>query len=177
MVSITTKSSGYVLSQEILDRCYQRAPICDRENRFFYEDFEELREGGYLTMAVPQELGGRRLSLAEVCREQRNLAYYAHATALAVNMHLYWTGMAADLWRMGDKSLEWLLKVAAAGEVFAAGHAESGNDLTVILSTMKAERDEGGYRFTGRKHFGTLSPVWTRLGIAPWIPVILSRPK
>jgi alkylation response protein AidB-like acyl-CoA dehydrogenase len=97
-------------------------------------------------MAVPKELGGRGLSLTEVCREQRNLAYYAHATALAVNMHLYWTGMAADLWRAGDKSAEWLLKEAAAGEVFAAGHAESGNDLTVILSTMKAERAEGGYR-------------------------------
>jgi len=38
---------------------------------------------------------------------------------------------------------------AAAGEVFAAGHAESGNDLPVLLSTCKAERVDGGYRFTG----------------------------
>jgi alkylation response protein AidB-like acyl-CoA dehydrogenase len=165
MAIVATQTSSHVLSQEILDRCYQRAPIYDRENRFFQEDFEELREAGYLTMAVPQELGGRGLSLAEVCREQRNLAYYAHATALAVNMHLYWTGIAADLWRAGDKSLEWLLKEAVAGEVFAAGYAESGNDLTVILSTTEAEQVEGGYQFTGRKHFGTLSPVWTRLGI------------
>ena len=29
----------------------------------------------------------------------------------------------------------------------------------------KAERVEGGYRFTGRKHFGSLTPVWTYLGI------------
>jgi alkylation response protein AidB-like acyl-CoA dehydrogenase len=166
MATTATETPSYVLSQDILDRCYQRAPIYDRENRFFHEDFEELRNAGYLTMAVPKELGGRGLSLTEVCQEQRNLAYYAHATALAVNMHLYWTGMAADLWRAGDKSAEWLLKEAAAGEVFAAGHAESGNDLTVILSTMKAERAEGGYRFTGRKHFATLSPVWTRLGIS-----------
>ena len=55
-------------------------------------------------------------------------------------MHLYWTGVATDLWRAGDKSLEWLLKGAVAGEVFAAGHAETGNDLPLLYSTTRAER-------------------------------------
>jgi alkylation response protein AidB-like acyl-CoA dehydrogenase len=100
-----------------------------------------------------------------MAREQRLLAYYAPATALAVNMHIYWAGLAADLWRRGDKSLEWLLCDTVNGEIFAAGHAESGNDLPVLLSTTKAERVEGGYRFYGRKQFGSLSPVWTRLGM------------
>ena len=75
-------------------------------------------------------------------REQRRLAYRAPATALAINMHLYWVGVAADLWRIGDTSLEWMLREAMAGEVFAAGHAERGNDLPVLLSTSKAERVE-----------------------------------
>jgi alkylation response protein AidB-like acyl-CoA dehydrogenase len=35
----------------------------------------------------------------------------------------------------------------------------------LLLSTTQAERVEGGYRFTGRKSFGSLSPVWTYLGI------------
>jgi len=149
----------------MLDRFYGRAPAYDAENRFFHEDFEELRGAGYLTMAVPKDLGGLGMSLAEVCREQRHLAYYAPATALATNMHLYWTGVAADLRRAGDNSLEWLLKEAANGAVFAAGHAESGNDIPVLLSTTKAERVDGGYRFTGRKSFGSLTPVWTYLGL------------
>ena len=51
------------------------------------------------------------------------------------------------------------------GAVFAASHAESGNDLPLLLSTTKAERVDGGYRFTGRKSFGSLTPVWTYLGI------------
>jgi alkylation response protein AidB-like acyl-CoA dehydrogenase len=80
-------------------------------------------------------------------------------------MHLYWVGVAADLWRRGDTSLEWVLRDAAAGEIFAAGHAESGNDIPVLLSTAKAERVEGGYRFAGRKQFGSLTPVWTRFGL------------
>ena len=63
-------------------------------------------------------------------------------------------------------SLAWILEETMRGAVFAAGHAESGNDIPVLLSTTKAERVEGGYRFTGRKSFGSLSPVWTYLGHA-----------
>jgi alkylation response protein AidB-like acyl-CoA dehydrogenase len=153
------------LSDEMLKRFQQRAPGYDRENRFFFEDFEELRDAGYLRMCVPQELGGLGYTMAEAMREQRRLGYHAAPTALAINMHLYWTGLVADLWRAGDQSLEWLLREAAEGAVFAAGHAESGNDIPVLLSTTKAERVEGGYRFTGRKSFGSLTPVWSYLGI------------
>ena len=93
-------------------------------------------------------------------------------------MHLYWTGVAADLRRLGDTSLEWLLREAAAGEVFAAGHGEAGNDLPVLLSTAKAERVDGGYKFYGHKMFGSLTPVWTRLGIhAHGHAAIRARPR
>jgi len=105
------------------------------------------------------------MNLAQVCLGQRRLAYYAAPTALAINVHLYWVRVAADLWRKGDKSLEWLLRGAMKGDVYAAGHAESGNDLPVLLSTSKAERVDGGYRFNGRKSFGSLTPVWTYLGM------------
>jgi alkylation response protein AidB-like acyl-CoA dehydrogenase len=80
-------------------------------------------------------------------------------------MHLYWVGIAAEMRRLGDPGLEWLLEEAGRGEIFAAGHAEAGNDLPALLSTAKAERVDGGYRVTGHKMFGSLTPVWTRLGI------------
>jgi alkylation response protein AidB-like acyl-CoA dehydrogenase len=165
MAAPTISGATPVLSDELLARCHERAPGYDRDNRFFAEDFEELKGAGYLTLAVPAELGGRGYTLAEVMREQRRLAYYAPATALAVNMHHYWVGVAADLWRAGDKSLEWMLTGAANGEVYAAGHAEGGNDVPLLLSTARAERVDGGYRFYGRKSFGSLTPVWTYLGL------------
>jgi alkylation response protein AidB-like acyl-CoA dehydrogenase len=166
MPSLTpTRDAHATLTDEMLARFAKRAPQYDRDNAFFADDFEELRQAGYLRIAIPQELGGAGLALADVALQQRRLGYHAAPTALAINMHLYWTGVAADLWRAGDKSLGWLLEHAARGEVFAAGHAESGNDIPVLLSTTKAQRVEGGYRFTGRKAFGSLSPVWTYLGI------------
>lgn len=154
-----------LLTEDMLERFRTRAPAYDRENKFFQEDFDELKAAGYLKMTVPKELGGMGFSLYDVSQVTRRLAMYAPATALAMNMHHYWVGLAADLWRAGDKSCEWILKEAAAGEVFAAGHAETGNDLPVLLSTCKAERVDGGYKFTGRKSFGSLTPVWTRLGV------------
>jgi len=153
------------LTDQILTKCRQRASEYDRDNRFFQEDFDDLKAAGYLRMAIPRDFGGPGLNLAEVGRETRKLAMYAPATALALNMHHYWVGDAADAFRGGDKSVQWILEEAAAGEVFAAGHAEHGNDIPGLLSTTKAEKVSGGYKFTGRKSFGSLTPVWTRLGL------------
>ena len=161
-----TMIAGYhVLSDDMLKRFAERVGTYDRENRFFKEDFEDLKRAGYLTICVPKEMGGKGFTLAEFCREQRRLAYYAPATALGINMHLYWVGLAADLYRAGDRSLEWMLREAAAGEIFAAGHAERGNDIPVLLATTTAKKVDGGFTFTGRKMFGSLAPVWSRYGL------------
>jgi alkylation response protein AidB-like acyl-CoA dehydrogenase len=165
MTTFATTRPANVLTDVVLESFASRSQSYDRDNKFFSEDFEELRSAGYLKLAIPKEFGGVGYTLAEIALEQRRLAYCAPATALATNMHIYWTGVAADLYRAGDTSLQWLLGEAAAGEVFAAGHGEAGNDLPVMYSSAKAERVSGGYRFFGHKTFGSLTPVWTRLGL------------
>jgi alkylation response protein AidB-like acyl-CoA dehydrogenase len=117
------QTESLVLRTEMLERIAARAPGYDKDNRFFQEDFDDLRRVGYLTMAAPREFGGGGLTLAQATHETRRLAYYAPATALGTNMHVYWVGVAADLWRAGDKSLEWMLTDAMNGEVFNAGHS------------------------------------------------------
>jgi alkylation response protein AidB-like acyl-CoA dehydrogenase len=164
-MTATLTPTGAVLSDEMLARFDERAPQYDRDNRFFTEDFEELKASGYLDLALPPEYGGPGLTLKEIGRHQQRLAYHAPATAIAVNMHFYWTGVAADLHRAGDTSMAWILERAAAGEVFAAGHGESGNDIPIFLSTTEAEPVEGGWRLTGHKVFTSLSPVWDWLGV------------
>jgi alkylation response protein AidB-like acyl-CoA dehydrogenase len=161
----TTLSRTDVLTDEMLQRFDERAPGYDRENSFFTEDFEELRNSGYLLASVPPEFGGAGLDLAEINRLQRRIAYVAPATAVAVNMHHYFVGLCADLHRAGDPSGDWVLQKAAEGHVFAAGHGETGNDIPVLLSSSNAERVDGGWEITGHKIFGSLSPVWTYLGV------------
>ncbi len=62
------------MNEPLLERCRARAAEYDRENRFFQEDFDELKAAGYLLMAVPRELGGMGFNLAQVARETRRLA-------------------------------------------------------------------------------------------------------
>ncbi len=150
-----------LLPRELLARIDERAPLYDRDNTFFTEDFDELRESGYLLATVPESYGGSGYGLDDYVRLQSRLGYYAPATALAVNMHCYWTGVASDLAKQGDESMTWLLAKAAEGEVFAAVHGEAGNDIPLLLSTARAERVDGGWLISGHKIFGSLSPVWT----------------
>ena len=154
-----------LLPDALLDRIRARATDYDRRNDFCTEDFAELVEAGYLTAMVPTDMGGAGLTLEQLTREQMRLAGAAPATALAVNMHHVWMGVARTVRASGDSSCDFILEEAAAGEVFAFGVSEAGNDLVLFGSASDAVPDgEGGYAFHGTKIFTSLSPAWTRLG-------------
>ncbi len=150
-----------LLDEDMLGRFDGRAASYDRDNRFFTEDWEELKKSGYLLSAVPEGFGGSGLGLDGYTQLVRRLAYVAPATALATNMHCYWTGVASDLLRAGDSSCQWMLELAAGGEIFAALHGEAGNEIPLLLAVATATRAEGGWKISGHKIFGSLSPVWT----------------
>ncbi|WP_207456906.1 acyl-CoA dehydrogenase family protein [Herbiconiux sp. SYSU D00978] len=155
-----------IITDGLLDSIRSRAAFVDSGNVFPHDDLADLAEVGYLRMFVPVELGGHGFGLERVAREQVRLATAAPATALAVNMHLIWTGVAKALRDRGDSSLEWVLTDAAQGEIFAFGVSEPGNDLVLFDSVTRAEPvGDGGFAFTGTKIFTSLSPVWTRLSV------------
>ena len=154
------------LPDDLLERVRERAPIHDRENTFPQQDLDELRDAGYLSILVPKERGGAGLGLEQAAVLQQRLATAAPATALALNMHLVWTGVAKVFSDRGVAGLEFLQDGAVAGEVFAFGISEGGNDLVLFGSdTDAAPQPDGGYAFTGTKIFTSLAPVWTKLGL------------
>lgn len=155
-----------ILPPALLETLRGRAAQYDQDNAFFTEDLEDLRSAGYLTLFTPKDAGGLGLDIPAVVRCQRRLAAAAPATALAVNMHLVWCGVAHLLSLRGDNSLSFVLDEAARGELFAFGISEPGNSAVLFDSKTEAvPQDGGGYAFTGRKIFTSLSPAWTRLGI------------
>ncbi|WP_424937472.1 MULTISPECIES: acyl-CoA dehydrogenase family protein [Bacteria] len=154
------------LPDDLLERIRERAPIHDRENTFPQQDLDELRDAGYLSILVPSDRGGAGLGLAEAAVLQQRLAAAAPATALAINMHLVWTGVAKVFSDRGVPGLGFVQDGAVAGEVFAFGISEGGNDLVLFDSdTQAVPREDGSYAFTGTKIFTSLAPVWTRLGL------------
>jgi alkylation response protein AidB-like acyl-CoA dehydrogenase len=154
------------LPDDLLERIRERAPIHDRENTFPDQDLAELRDAGYLRILVPAERGGSGLGLEQAALLQQRLAGASPATALAINMHLVWTGVAKVFSDRGVPGLEFVQDGAVAGDVFAFGISEGGNDLVLFDSnTDAAPQPDGSYSFTGTKIFTSLAPVWTKLGL------------
>ena len=163
---MSTFDAAAFLPDDLLERIRERAAVHDRENTFPQQDLDELKDAGYLSVLVPSELGGAGLGLEQAALLQQRLATASPATALAINMHLVWTGVAKVFSDRGVPGLEFVQRGAVAGEVFAFGISEGGNDLVLFGSdTDAAPQPDGGYAFTGTKIFTSLAPVWTKLGL------------
>ena len=143
------------LAAELGAEFVSRAAEHDRENSFVYENFNAMRDAGYLRLAVPAELGGLGASMRQVCFAQAELARGCASTALAVNMHLYLTLANVFRWRRGAAGAEALLRrVANDGIVLMTSGGSDG-----IWPSATAVKENGGYRVSGRKVFCSQAPV------------------
>jgi hypothetical protein len=147
-----------LLSDDLLDRLGRGGALAT--------DIARLAEVGYLNVALPPEFGGLGCTLRQAACGQRRLARYAPHTALAVSAHLYWTGAAADAYRVGDDSMRWILLEAARGALFAGGHGEAGGDLRFADPRSRCEPDgSGGYLFRDTGVVSTMTPSWDWIAV------------
>ena len=150
------------LAGRLADSFAQRAAEHDRDSTFPFENYDDMREAGYLGLTIPEELGGRGADLRELVLAQERLAMGCSSTALAVTMHVSPLGQVAALWRHNrDERLGQFLREAATGEVvYASMTAERGHSI-LMTSNTAATRVPGGYRVSGDKIFGTESAICT----------------
>jgi alkylation response protein AidB-like acyl-CoA dehydrogenase len=139
-----------------------RARAYDDDAAFPAEDFRRLREEGFLTLAVPTELGGHGM-----WQSNRFVTYYLLLAALAagnastaqlVQIQSHATGIVANL---GSEEL----KRQVLGEVVTRGAlvASCGSEVDPQQISSKDDRAEmravdGGFRLNCIKHFASLSP-------------------
>jgi alkylation response protein AidB-like acyl-CoA dehydrogenase len=133
-----------------------RAERHDREASFPFENFDELRREGFLALALPTDLGGGGMSIADFCLVQEALAQGCGATALGTNMHWYNLGGGLHLFTDSFRR-EVADAVARDGAIVASSLSEPGASLGAPL--VVARKVAGGYRVTGRKYFCTLAPI------------------
>jgi alkylation response protein AidB-like acyl-CoA dehydrogenase len=131
-----------------------RAAAHDRSGEFVLENYAALKDRKLLSAGVPRELGGGGATHAELCDLIRTLAHHCPSTALALAMHTHL--VAAAVWRHGhgQPATALLTKVAEGQLVLVSTGASDWLD-----SSGRAERVEGGYRFTAQKRFASGSPV------------------
>jgi alkylation response protein AidB-like acyl-CoA dehydrogenase len=132
-----------------------RAAAHDRANTFVHENFERMRQAGYLRLAVPVELGGLGATMRQVVFAQAELARACAATALAVNMHQYLVLATVFRWRRGAPGAEGLLRrIADEGIILMTSGGSDG-----LWPNARAVKENGGYRLSGRKVFCSQAPV------------------
>lgn len=133
-----------------------RADKLDETDTFAAENFQDLKEAGFLEAAVPAEMGGGGAEPAELALMLRTLARHCGSTALALAMHTHQVAIPAWRWRhQGLAATEPLLKRVATERLVLV--STGGADW--IGGSGEAVAVEGGYRITARKVFCSASPV------------------
>ncbi len=149
------------LAAELAEEFAVRAARHDEEASFPYENYARLKESGYTTLTIPQELGGMGATLLERIKAQERLAMGDGATALAINMHFNTLGLLIDLYyRFKASAVEAKLRKIARERLICGGSgSEPDNAIYSLRPRTTARRVEGGFIVNGRKIFGTQSVV------------------
>jgi alkylation response protein AidB-like acyl-CoA dehydrogenase len=155
------------------ERFAPRAADYDRDARFPFENYADLREAGLLKICVPKDLGGLGADFATYVMVAAEIGRHCGATALSWNMHVsscMWSGFIADALDMTpeqradhaanrrihhgnivDKGLVYSQPFSEGGAA-AAGKAPWGT-----LARPVSIGGESGYIVSGKKIFASLA--------------------
>jgi alkylation response protein AidB-like acyl-CoA dehydrogenase len=137
----------------------------DRDASFPHENFEAMRDAGYLAAAIPTEYGGGGHGLTDIVLAQLALAKGDGSTALAVGMHLITTGTEATARNWPHTIRERIFRdVVDTGALIntVAAEPEMGSPRSGGRPATSLTPDgHGRWLLTGRKAFSTLAPALT----------------
>ena len=150
-----TKKTNYLdLIHELGKDFEKQAPEYDQNDQFVTENYLQLKEHGFFSAMIPEELGGGGVSHSEMCEIIREMAKYCSSTALAFSMHQHL--IAANVWKYlhnkgGDDALK---KIAQKNLVLVSTGARDW-----LESNGTMEKTEGGYLLNAQKHFASQSTI------------------
>lgn len=151
------------VSQELGRRFAPRAAAYDRDGRFPEENFQDLRDAGFLGILVPKDHGGAGASFLVYTKALERLAIGDASTALAFNMHNIAVGPLTDPRldklpgrrgsAMGDFRT-WVFNECIAGrKLFASAASEPGIGYRLSKIRTHYTPVEGGFIINGVKSF------------------------
>jgi alkylation response protein AidB-like acyl-CoA dehydrogenase len=160
-----------------------RAAEIDREARFPFANYADMRAAGLLGLCVPERHGGLGAGYAAYSRVSAEIGRWCGATALTFNMHAcsaLWSGELADRLDMtADQRVTHerrraahYHRIVADGAIFAQPFSEGGSaaaGATPFGTT--ATKVDGGWLVNGKKIFASLS------GAAHYYGVVCTEDK
>ena len=134
-----------------------RAAIVDQENRFPFENYDDLRQSGLLALMVPEEFGGIGADSFTYATVLSKIAYGCASTGLTFNMH---SAIVDFLRQIASPSQQerYFGEIVAEGAVLSSITSEPGSSFRhkgKVRTQIVPDGD--GYRLSGRKIFCSLS--------------------
>ncbi len=146
-----------------------RAAGYDRDARFPFENYEDLRTSGLLGICVPKAHGGLGADFSTYVMVAAEIGRHCGATALSYNMHVsscLWSGQIADALDMTPEQRAdhernraiHFANIVRHGKVYSQPFSEGGAAAAgkAPWGTL-AKKVDGGYVINGKKIFASLS--------------------
>ena len=143
-----------------------RAAQHDRNASFPTENYNDLRDQGFLKLLIPREFGGHEFSLGEYATIGAEIGKYCGATALTFNMHtssMMWlvlcltcqTSQRRTRRLCQNASIQF--PVVNEGAIFSQPISEGGVNWTSDPIQTNCRRVDGGWLINGFKKFASLA--------------------
>ena len=135
----------------------ERASAIDREARFPFENYRDLRDSGLLALTVPREHGGIGADSLTYAVVLSRIAKGCASTGLTFNMHCAIVDFLLQI-AGPEQQQRYFGEVVRNGAVFASITSEPGSSFRDKLAIRTSiRREDGRYRLNGTKHFCSLS--------------------
>src|SRR4051812_46502474 len=151
-----TKTDWLAKARALSEDFATRAAKHDADDSFVAENYAALRAEKFFSAPIPADLGGGGATFAEHAAIIRTIARGCGSTALAYSMHSHL--LQATIWRHRHNATppaEPLLRRIAKEELVLV--SSGGSDWIEGSGTLTKQED-GNYRFTARKVFGSGGP-------------------
>ena len=136
-----------------------RSATHDREASHPIENYERLRQEGFLALTIPEEMGGGGAGLLDHTVAYEALGAGCPSTALAFNMHASVVMPILDSPEVLAETKERLVRLVVEERKLIAGNFSEPVTTSLVGARpikTRARRVEGGWRVTGRKMFASM---------------------
>lgn len=147
-------------AKELAEIFKERAAKVDRKGEFPYENFEDLKEKGFLALTVPKEYGGAEIDLYEFLSIQEIIAQGDAPTALSFGWHLGGILEAAERRHWKEESFARLCQLIVHDKALinvAQTERATGSPSRGGIPTTTAIKEGNGWRINGVKSFTSMA--------------------
>jgi alkylation response protein AidB-like acyl-CoA dehydrogenase len=140
----------------------KRADTYDQKGEFPFENVDELKQAGYLSLTVPTEFGGEGLSLYEFVLLQERIATGDAATALCLGWHLGCFLELAEERTWDEETFKTLCEKVMTEQILvnrAATEPATGSPTRGGMPQTTAFQKGNEWIINGRKTFTSMAPA------------------